>query len=150
MVPAGTDTGSLPDHEATRPLVRLDESNGYLVYRSREDDGAAGITPAQARRAVHQLESELRLVISEVPPLDHPITTALLSAERPVVLVGRLGGVTRSELRETIDGLVRAGVPTMGIVLLGSEPNGRGQRGDGSVRRGRRGGEGADEGGSRS
>lgn len=150
LVPAQQGAERASEHAASEALVRLEEANDYLVYRGREEAGEAGLTPAQARAAVRQLETQLRLVIAEVPPLDHPITTALLSPERPVVLVGRLGGVTRSELRETIDGLARAGVPTMGIVLMSSEPNARDQRGSGSARLGRRGGEGADEGGSRS
>src|SRR5690606_27180879 len=108
-----------------RALVATGPQNGkgYVVYRDEHASGEAD--PGEVREAVHQLEQNVSLVVAELPALDHPYTTALLSPQRAVVLAARAGLVTRGELRDAADALERAGVPTAGIVLSQPERNGK-------------------------
>lgn len=91
-----------------------EKNPGYPVYRRRAN-GAAD--PRGVRSALQELEQRFSLVVASVGGIGHASTAALLGRDRPVVLVARVGGVTRTELRDTVSALGRAGIVTSGVVL---------------------------------
>lgn len=89
------------------------ESGGYLVYQGRENGGAnPGI-----RAVLGELEHRFALVVTALPPLGESVTTALLTPDRPVVVVVRAGATSRSELRQTVTALDRFGVSVAGVIV---------------------------------
>ncbi len=108
---------------APHALVRL-TANGaspaYPVYgTSWEALEGGGVRPAVA-----ELERECSLVVVALPALDHESTAALLSSERPVVIVARAGSVTRAELQDAVSTLRRVGINVSGVILQTEERSG--------------------------
>jgi uncharacterized protein involved in exopolysaccharide biosynthesis len=99
----GTAVVSLPE-----PPVE----GGYVVWRANGDR-----SPAAIRAALADLEERFELVIAAVGGLDTPVTVALLSPPRRVVLAGRTAVVSKTQLRDSVGMLARMGVETAGVVL---------------------------------
>lgn len=89
-------------------------NNGYAVYRW-DEHGTSDLH--EVRRTVEDLERRFSLVVVALPGLQHSATAALLSNSRSVVLVGRTGRVTTTELKETVSALSRTGVATAAVIL---------------------------------
>jgi uncharacterized protein involved in exopolysaccharide biosynthesis len=100
--------------------VERGEGGGYLAYAASEN-GNAAVPP---RVAVEEMERQSSLVVAALPGLQAPATAALLSPERPVVLVVRSAEVVRPELEEAAGVLRRMGVRVVGVVVEGAHGNG--------------------------
>lgn len=101
---------------ATAVLPSPAPDDGYAVFRPA--DGGAAVSGLRLRQSIAELEGRFDVVVVVLPGLDHPATVSLLAAERPVVAVVSLGGVTRAELRDRISSLERMGAGPGGIVLV--------------------------------
>lgn len=97
------------------PSIREDQailSDHPVLVASRSGTG-----PAEIRDMLSELEQRFTLVVASLPPLESPVTTALLSPPRAAVLTLRAGGARRSQVREAAELLRRLGVTPIGIVL---------------------------------
>ena len=95
---------------------------GYAVYRGF---GTHGNSHGDVRSAIEELEQRYSPVVTVLRGMEDPATAMLLSPERPVILVARVGEVTRSELRQAVRALEQIGVTTPGVVLHDGSGNGR-------------------------
>ncbi|HEX2094393.1 MAG TPA: hypothetical protein VHG28_18460, partial [Longimicrobiaceae bacterium] len=78
-----------------------------------------------SRSALGELEQRFPFVVATLPGVESAQTVAVLSPERPVIVVARAGKVTRTELRGTVEICEQMGVPVAGIVLQPAGRDGR-------------------------
>lgn len=95
-------------------LVRdgSEDAEGLMVYRMVEN-----VSAERLRQALDLLESQHDLVVAIAPSLDEGRTAALLTEKRVVVLVGKLGVITRTELHSASINLRRLNIAVPGVVL---------------------------------
>ncbi|MDP9347855.1 MAG: Wzz/FepE/Etk N-terminal domain-containing protein [Gemmatimonadota bacterium] len=99
----------------------VSDGEGYSVYRMHEN----GNSRSGHRSTVGELEQRFSLLIAALPSVENAAALSVLAPERPIILVGRSGQITRAELRDALEVCRRMGVPVMGIVL---QPAGDGAR----------------------
>jgi hypothetical protein len=74
-------------------------------------------SPGGVREAIEDLEQRFDLVIAALPPLESPVSTAVVVPPRSAVLSLAAGQARRAELRRTSALLDRLQVPVIGIVV---------------------------------
>lgn len=79
--------------------------------------GGNGASGAGTRSVLTELEERFSFIAAILPGVESPQTVAVLSSERPVVVVARAGRVDRDDLRTAVEVFGRLGVPVAGIVL---------------------------------
>jgi tyrosine-protein kinase Etk/Wzc len=98
----------------------VSDGEGYSVYRAHQN----GNSRTEHRSAVGELEQRFSLLVAALPEPEDTSTVSVLAPERPVILVGRSGQVTRSQLRDSLEVCNRMGVTIIGIVLQPAEADG--------------------------
>lgn len=101
---------------ATRSLARVSGSSRLLPP---ERDSLMETGDA-LRKGLRELEAQQQLAVVALPPLPALSSTALLSRERPVVIVAAAGRTTKAELAGVVAALHRLGLDASGVVLEGS------------------------------
>lgn len=94
--------------------VELADGSDYAEYRL-PFVGVSAVGPV--REVVEELEQRFSLVVVVLSGLDDPMTEALLTERRQVVLVGHPGSLLREELRQVVESFTHAGIRTAGVVL---------------------------------
>jgi uncharacterized protein involved in exopolysaccharide biosynthesis len=111
---SGAEEASTLPATADQPeIVSSPAGADYHLFRSN-GRGAR----VQPRLLVEQLEARFSRVIVAASPVGGITSAALLSHERPVLLVADTSRTRRRELREAVESLERLDVPVVGVVLL--------------------------------
>jgi tyrosine-protein kinase Etk/Wzc len=109
---------------------------GMLASASEAEDGNLPALPlfernptsvsevAALRDATVEMESRFPFLVIATGGLSEPSTTALLTEDRVVLLVARIGSAKRSEVRDAVETLTRLGMTTSGVVLHNGQPDG--------------------------
>jgi tyrosine-protein kinase Etk/Wzc len=120
-----------------RPAVVADLTQGSAVAvparlgavgaRVEEQHHANGKgAPGTDYRAIlGEMENRFEAVFAVLPGIDSPAAVAVLSPERPAVLVARARQVTRAELQEAVEVCARLGTPVVAVVLQPETRRGR-------------------------
>jgi tyrosine-protein kinase Etk/Wzc len=112
--PAATlGTAVVHEPEMSHALEPVSEpaGGGYLLFRGN-GNLQSGVRPLLA-----DLEGRGSLVVAALPPIDRPITAALLESDRPVAVVVHAGRTLRSDLESTLNVLQRLQVDVSGVIL---------------------------------
>ncbi|MEX2583390.1 MAG: Wzz/FepE/Etk N-terminal domain-containing protein [Gemmatimonadota bacterium] len=127
LVSSGTESASRTA-VATRPATEdssrlvLDLPTGSVTLPLYHAGGAEAANRPRALLA--HLEERFSFVVAVVPQIGHPAALSVITPERPVVLVARSSGVSRSQLSDAVETVERCGGRVAGIVLQPSK-NGR-------------------------
>lgn len=81
-------------------------------------DGATGFDP---NAAIRRLEESHNLVVVQLPALTSHAAAAVLTDDRPVLLVAPVRRIERNSLQHAVDLLRRVGAPCAGVVLHGDD-----------------------------
>jgi tyrosine-protein kinase Etk/Wzc len=110
---AASSTAVVHDPALSEALEPVHEpaGGGYLLFR------ANGNLRSGVRPLVADLEKRGSLLVVALPPIDSPITAALMDNDRPVALVAHAGRTLRSDLQSTLGTFQRLQLEVAGIIL---------------------------------